>query len=637
MKTNIRRYSVLAIILLLLLGTFLAVGLVSGRRIMLDLIKEQARSFLSVVASTQENLIFAEARLEDEYIDRLIGACNTLDGDLTRRSIDNVRNSFGFHSVVVFDRRTRTRTIASGAPVRVSSDVLDQQMPISFEYFDLGNRMMMRFVYVLTERVYQVELSADEIQEFRTEFGINKIMNQIAVNPMVKYLVLQDKQGIISATPNVETISRIEDDSVLARAMEQRSVVSRIEKFNDRSVLELVRPFIVEDELLGIFRIGFSLDSYYGHVRKTEVQLIVLFLILFGTSFILFLLFMNYQSYASIKELFRRTLSAIEDGVLLLDRRHSISAVNDAFCNLCATEYELLAGNEYGKVFPGDPFDVSKVSATRKKIADEKRLFGRALQYATYPVFDEKQKMSGVITVLHDVTRIRDFEKEREEAERLVFLGNLVANFAHEMKNPLNGLSIGTQRLLKEFPSADEEYMRIVESIKKEIDVLNKSVNDFLTLARPRMRSPAPFSIAQILNDVEPLIEHEIREYDVQLRWNIESDARIVGNADDFRRAVLNILLNAIDAVRAVTGRAREVSVDLARTPDGVRISVADNGTGMDEQEKNRVFSPYFSTKKSGTGLGLYIAQKIIKDHGGEIDIVSRRNEGTTFEIALRT
>lgn len=637
MSANIRRYSVLAAMLLALLGTFLAVSLLSSRRIMLDLIEEQARSFLAVVASTHENMIFAEARLEDEYIERVIGACNILEADLNRRAADNVRTSFGFSSIAVYDRATGSKLISSGAAVRAQPEIPAGAGPISLEYFDLGNRMMMRLGYVLPSRVYQVELSADEIQEFRSEFGINKIMNQIAVNPMVRYLVLQDKQGIISATPNVETISRIEEDPVLARAMEEQSVVSRIERFNDRSVLELVRPFVVEDELLGIFRLGFNLDSYHGHVRKTEAQLIALFLILFGASFIVLLLLMNYQSYASIKEVFRKTLGAIEDGVLLLDRRHAVSAVNDAFCELCERDYDRLVGHEYKRIFPDDPFDIGEATGRGRKVADEKRLFGRALQYATYPLFDEKQRVSGAITVLHDVTRIRDFEKEREEAERLVFLGNLVANFAHEMKNPLNGLSIGAQRLHKEFPSADAEYTSIVQSIKKEIDILNKTVNDFLTLARPRMQNPAPFSVTRLLDGLRPMIDDQAREYAVQMRWDLRSDARVTGNADDLRRALLNILLNALDAVRGLTGRDREVSVEVAPTADGVRIRIADNGVGMDQEELRRIFSPYFSTKKSGTGLGLYIAQKIIKDHRGEIKIQSRKNEGTVFDIDLRT
>jgi signal transduction histidine kinase len=637
MGTKIKRYFLLAVILLLILSAFLIVGLISGRRIMLDLIKEQARSFLSVVASTQENLIFAEARLEDEFMDKLISACGVLDADLTRTNIENVRQGFGWSSIAVFSRRTRSRLFVSGTPVQISPDLFTQSDPISFEYFDFGNKTFMRFIYVVAERIFQIELPADEIRAFRTEFGFNKIITQIAANPVVSYLVLQDEKGIIFATPNVEAISRIEDDPALVAVTTGLTETSRIAKFNDQDVLELVRPFVVEDELLGIFRIGISLDSYYRHARKTEEQLIVLFVILFGAGFILFLLFMNYQSYANIKELFQKTLGAIEDGVLLINSKGSISAANEMFCRVSAFDNDLLVGNEYDKIFPDDPFEVGKVMTEIKKVADERRLFGMDIRYATYPLFDDRQNVSGVVTIVHDVTRIREFEKEREEAERLVFLGNLVANFAHEIKNPLNGLSIGTQRLVKEFPNPDADYTRITGSLKKEIDKLNKIVNDFLLLARPRMRETTPFSLAGSLNELKASIEHQTEEYDVHLRWNIETDKDIFGNASDFGRAVLNILLNAIDAVRVVEGYKREIDVSVVKTAEGVKLVIKDNGIGMDEEEKQRVFSPYFSTKKSGTGLGLYIAQKIIKDHNGEITIESQKDRGTTFEILFRS
>jgi len=636
MGMKISRYFLLAVILLLILSAFLAVGLISGRRAMLDLIKEQARSFLSVVASTQENLIFAETRLEDEFIHKLISACSILDADLAKKNVENVRQGFGFSSIAVFARGTGARLVISGTPVQINPDILKQREPISFEYFDFGNKALMRFVYVAAERIFQIELPANEIREFRTEFGINKIITQIAANPMVSYLVLQDSQGIIFATPNVEAISKIEDDPALVTVVSGLTETSRIAKFKGQDILELVRPFVIEDELLGIFRIGISLDSYYRHVRKTEGQLIVLFVILFGAGFILFLLFMNYQSYTNIKELFQKTLGAIEDGVLLIDSKRSISAANDMFCNVSAFDNGLLVGNEYNKIFPDDPFEVGKVMTEIKKVADEKSLFGKDIRYATYPLFDDRQNVSGVVTIVHDVTKIREFEKEREEAERLVFLGNLVANFAHEIKNPLNGLSIGTQRLIKEFPNPDTDYTRITGSLKKEIDALNNIVNDFLLLARPRMRESTPFSLAGMLNELKASLEHQMKEYDVHLRWNIQADKDILGNASDFGRAVLNILLNAIDAVRVVEGRPREITVGLIKTDQGIKLVIKDSGIGMDEEEKQRVFNPYFSTKKSGTGLGLYIAQKIIKDHSGEIVIESQKNRGTTFEILFR-
>jgi signal transduction histidine kinase len=630
---KIKRYFLLTVVLLLLLGTFLTIGLISSRRAMLDLIKEQARSLLSVVASTQENLIFAEARLEDEFIDKLIGICDYIEKRLTKSELDAVRYSFNLSSIVVFDSRTKAKIVTVGTPVDIPDRIFTQSEPIFFEYLDVGNRRLMRFVYVVAQRIYQIELPADEIQEFRAEFGINKIMNMIAANPMVEYLVLQDEKGILFATPNVQTISRIDDDPALVQVMEKRSEASRIEKFNEHDVLELVRPFVVEDDLVGMFRIGISLNNYNHHVQRTQGQLIILFLILFGAGFILFLLFMNYQSYANIKELFDRTLGAIEDGVLLVNKKGVISGANKMFCALSQFDENMLLGSRYGSIFAEDFFDVGKALQEGRKIADEKLLFGKDIQYDTYPLFDRRQQVSGVVTILHDVSKIREFEKEREEAERLVFLGNLVANFAHEIKNPLNGLSIAAQRLAREFPNADEEYTRITKGLKNEIDALNKIVNDFLMLARPKMREKVPFKISMVLERVKKSIEHELHEYGIALDHSVEADLEIMGNADDLRRAILNIFLNAIEAVSAAKEGMREIKVRMTESGKGVLLSIADNGVGMDKEETERIFSPYFTTKKSGTGLGLYIAQKIIKDHGGKIKVESQKDHGTTFSI----
>ena len=632
---KIKRYFLLSIVLLLLLGTALTIGLVSSRRIMLDLIKEQARSLLSVVASTQENLIFAEARLEDEFIDKLIGVCAYLETHRAQSDIEGIRESFDFNSIIIYDARTKKMLVTSGTPAGIAERIFEQSEPISFEYFTLAKRRLMRFVYVFAQRIYQIELPADDIQEFRTEFGINKIMNMIAVNPMVVYLVLQDEKGILFATPNVQAISRIDDDPALVQVMSDRAEASRIEEFNEIDVLELVRPFVVEDELVGIFRIGISLDNYHHHIRRTEGQLIILFLILFGAGFVLFLLFMNYQSYANIKELFDRTLGAVEDGVLLVNSKRVINGVNKMFCSMSAFSEDMLVGNRYDAVLVGDPFDVDKVLSEGRKISDEKMLFGRHIQYDTYPLSDNRQRVTGVITILHDVSKIRAFEKEREEAERLIFLGNLVANFAHEIKNPLNGLSIATQRLTREFPGVDEEYTRLTEGLKKEIDTLNRIVNDFLTLARPKMREKAPFKVSTVLEKVRATIAHELSEYDITLEFAVDSDLEITGNADDFRRAVLNVFLNAIEAVNAVEGRSRAIRVKLVEEGKTVLLTISDNGIGMDEEERERIFSPYFTTKKSGTGLGLYIAQKIIKDHGGKIRIESKKSKGTAFTIVF--
>ena len=189
------------------------------------------------------------------------------------------------------------------------------------------------------------------------------------------------------------------------------------------------------------------------------------------------------------------------------------------------------------------PFFVVKYGVN---IVDEKFIFGKNIQYSTYPLLDEKNKISGVISVLRDVTKIREFEREREEAERLKFLGNLVANFAHEIKNPLNGLSIATQRLIREFPSENKEYTRLTTTVKKEIESLNKILNDFLSLARPRIKEKNEFNLSVLIQDTLDIIREQAKHKKIILKENIKKGIKIIGNFEDFKRAVLNILLNAI-------------------------------------------------------------------------------------------
>lgn len=632
-----RRYFLLAVILLVILGIFLTFGIVNSRRIMMDFIKEEARSFLSIVASTQENSIFAEGKYEDEIIEKLINICNYLETvDLDENVFEKIRQSFNINSIVLFDTKTKKTIVTSGYSLEILDNIFKRKEAVFFEYFTIGHKKHMRFLYRIKNWVYQIEMSAEEIQRFRQEFGINKFINQISVNPMVKYLVLQDKKGIIFATPNIHTITRIEDDSTLISVSEQNIEASRIAEFENENILELIRPFIVEGQSLGLFRIGISLDSYYHHRRETERQLILLFVILFGAGFVFFFLFMKYQSYVGLKELFNKTLGALEDGVLTVNSKGIITGINKTFSSMSSYEEKMLLSHNYFSLFEDDSFDVHKVLQEGAKIVDEKFIFGKNIQYSTYPLLDEKNRISGVISVLRDVTKIREFEREREEAERLKFLGNLVANFAHEIKNPLNGLSIATQRLIKEFPSDNKEYTRLTTTVKKEIESLNKILNDFLSLARPRIKEKNEFNLSVLIKDTLDIIREQAKHKKIILKENIKKGIKLIGNLEDFKRAILNILLNAIEALSLVSKKQRNLDIDLFRENKEIIMVISDNGPGMDKDEIDKIFTPYFTTKKGGTGLGLYIAHNILKEHKAKIIIESKKGIGTTFRIVFK-
>ncbi len=631
-----RRYILIAVILLIILGIFMTLGMVNSRREMIALIKEEGRSFLLVVASTQENSIFAEGKYEDEIIDKLISVCHYLEATgINKAATGKIRHSFHLNSLAVFNIHSKKMILSSGNPLKISSSIFTVKEKIAYEYFNIGQKKHMRFVYKTQQNVFQIEISAEEIQRFRQEFGINKIITQLSMNPMIEYLVLQDKKGIIFATSNIQTITKIEDDSVLVDVYERYIESSRIAEFEDRSVLELIRPFIVSGQILGLFRIGISLDSYHRHVKATERQLIVLFVILFGAGLVLFYFFVKYQSYMDLRGLFDKTLSAVEDGVLTVDSKGLIIGINEAFSRLSSFDEKILLNHNYFQLFENDPFDIQQILKKGAKVINEKNLFKRNIQYSTYPLLDAKKKINGAISVLRDVTELRAFEKEREESERLKFLGNLVANFAHEIKNPLNGLSIATQRLVKEFSQEDKEYIHLTTTIKKEIEALNKTLNDFLSLARPKIKEYKEFNLTLVVKDTIALIKEQANRDNIQLKCNIKKDIKLRGNMGDFKRAVLNILINAVDAFSDIKDRKKLITIDLAEHGDFIQLKIADNGKGMDSEEQERIFTPYFTTKKKGTGLGLFIAQKIINDHNGEINITSEPDSGTEFDIHI--
>lgn len=628
------RFIIVVGAVLVMLGIMLVVGILSSQKIMLALLKDEARSFLSVVALTQENSIFAEGEFEDEIIDRLIDGAHYLESvGLAAGPVDLFLQHFGVLSLLVVTPDDHRVIIHRGDVQRDATPDLPAVDNLYYEYFRLRNENCLRIVFRSNQYLYQFEYPAREIEVFRRDYGINRLLSQLSANPMIRYLALQDQKGIIFATPNITTISRIDRDSLLQSALQDSKEMSRVIMFENRRILELARPFTIAGSLVGLLRIGISLESYQQHLRQTRNQLIFLFAIMFLVISLMLLYVRIVQGYLDREELFARTLSAIGEGVIQVNQKGVITGVNQTFCQIAGFAERQIMRHAYEAIFPGDPFALSRVLKMNVRFEDERLLAGRSIHFAAYPLLDSRQRLSGAIAIVRDMTELRKYEKEREEIERLSFLGNLVANFAHEIKNPLNGLSLATQRLIREHPSSDPEYNELTDGIKKGIDSLNKILNDFLSLARPRLKQKLEFDLVRAVRETVSACRERIRDVGIVIKEDVPESIRLAGNPDDLKRAVLNILLNAIDAVSVATTADKFIGISVMEEPSGIVLSIKDNGLGMDEEEKNMIFTPYFTTKKGGTGLGLFIARQIFKDHMAEIEVVSQKGSGTEFRI----
>jgi signal transduction histidine kinase len=228
---------------------------------------------------------------------------------------------------------------------------------------------------------------------------------------------------------------------------------------------------------------------------------------------------------------------------------------------------------------------------------------------------------------------LRALEAEMARREQLVALGDVAAAFAHEVRNPLNAVSMGLQRLRAEFaPSPVDEYARFVDLMQGEVTRLNAIVEEFLALARPLPLAPAPVAVDGLLDELAALVAPQAAAAGIDVRVSAPAAAPpVLADRDHLKQVLLNLVLNAVQA----TGRGGTVTIGAQGLRDRVRLSVADTGPGIPAPVLSRIFDPYFTTKANGLGLGLTIARRIVEAHGGSIDVESEPGHGTRFAVVL--
>ena len=240
---------------------------------------------------------------------------------------------------------------------------------------------------------------------------------------------------------------------------------------------------------------------------------------------------------------------------------------------------------------------------------------------------DQNRHLAGVV----------DMERRLEKAERLSALGQLAAGVAHEIRNPLNAISMATQRLKRDFTPQDigkaEDFQYLSGVIKDEIKRLDGIIEEFLSFSKSRRLALSDFSLTEVLQKIVNLIREEAsaRGITIETKWRL-SPVIIPMDINKLQQAFLNLIKNAMESIPA-TGNII-ITVD-KEGKNYIVVSISDTGCGMTAEEIERIFSPEYTTKEKGVGLGVPLASEIIRGHGGDIRVISRKGEGTTFEIVL--
>jgi signal transduction histidine kinase len=233
-------------------------------------------------------------------------------------------------------------------------------------------------------------------------------------------------------------------------------------------------------------------------------------------------------------------------------------------------------------------------------------------------------------------------EERYHRSERMAALGELGARLAHEIRNPLHSISLIIDHIRDRFAPEDatnsQKFERYVVNIKTELKRLNKLVSDFLHVSRPSHPEILPIRLMPFLKQIQQFLETETEKRqiacDIQV---VPEDLTVLGDENLLKTACLNIALNAIQAMER-GGRLQIYAhphQDLDGAVNACEVVFADTGPGIPEEHRQKIFEPYFTTKKEGTGLGLAIVNRVVADHQGTINIDSQLGKGTTITMIL--
>jgi len=256
------------------------------------------------------------------------------------------------------------------------------------------------------------------------------------------------------------------------------------------------------------------------------------------------------------------------------------------------------------------------------------------LECRVLPLGREEEADGGVL-LLEDISESEEEREFQRNIDRFSSIGNISAVMAHEIRNPLTGIRTTIQFVQTKLP-ADSSLSEDLEDAIKELDRIEQFTTDLLQFARPKISELQQTNINDVIEKVLGHVAPRCSELSIQLKRDLADDLpEIPLDADAVRQALLNIVLNALDAMPDGGGLRLSSSCRRYRTRRAVEVAIADTGTGIPAEVVEKIYDPFFTTRAGGTGLGLSITLQIVKEHGGRIYLRNRPQGGVIFRLSF--
>ena len=347
-----------------------------------------------------------------------------------------------------------------------------------------------------------------------------------------------------------------------------------------------------------------------------------------------------------------QVLSNLDDGVVTIDRHGTIGFFNEAAEVLTEASSVATVGHAIETIFKREPWLLDLVKKTRPPSQESARgegdfvtRWGRKtpVSVTASPLQDSQGQFLGTIILLRNDKHRKILEEDLQRTDRLALMGTLAAGLAHEIKNPLGGIR-GAAQLLRRSDDGNPAVRELSDIMIREVDRVNKLIEQLLDLSRPTELHLAPVNIHEILEYVLQLEGQTVEAEKILINKRFDpSLPPIQGERSQLTQVFLNLVKNGFQAMlhsgtlTVVTRLDTEFRVrgQGAGRNRFIWVDIADEGAGIRETDLPQIFSPFFTTKTNGTGIGLAICYRIIKEHGGTIRVESTEGKGSTFRVSL--
>lgn len=357
-----------------------------------------------------------------------------------------------------------------------------------------------------------------------------------------------------------------------------------------------------------------------------------------------------YRKLEEVNQHRARILSSMRGGVIAVDNEGTVTTVNYGVTEILGP---VEIGAKMASLNPQVAHVLEQTLLNRRPVLDYETIVVRPDDERVPVVMSSsilttgEDELIGAMVVIYDLTQVKRLEQNVQRAHRLSSVGTLAAGMAHEIKNPLVSIKTFSQLLPLRYDDPDFRST-FTDIVPHEVERIDSIVTRLLHFARPKPATFAPQDLRAIIEEVLVLVENQLRKGNITVETDFPGPrVDIYGDEQQLHQVFLNLVLNAIDAMREKRRGVLRVRVDYERMQgrrgakgaasdiDCVKVRVSDTGCGMSSESLERIFTPFYTTKDEGTGLGLSVVHGIVTEHGGSIYVESAPGQETTFVILL--